>query len=275
MKFQIPITLPLSQQQVCYSEMTNHHLMCLLKYMTINDNNIIAMMFDDLITELTQLDAHNMFAVDKFVLLMDMRSIFWNNQIEFQPKSRNRVRMTISSIIDNLRNTIDVDKLTSVVCCDNIKITMSMPRKFVVNTDDIIHQTIHSIDDSEDVHNYALFSAQQQQQFIESLPADVYVRMTQELNKFQQHLDQGCLIQENINMGIERYPVDVTGVHLFELLKSMFADDLLGLYELQYNLTTKMHVSHQQFMQMTPNETKIYIHSFITYRWTSRWCTLK
>ncbi len=135
-----------------------------------------------------------------------------------------------------------------------------MPKKFVVVSDDIIHQTIHSIDDGEDVHNYVEFTSVQQQQFIESLPADVYMKMSDVITDFQHHLNGGCLIQENTNMGIERYPMDVTGVHLFELLKSMFTDDLLGLYELQYNLTTKMHVSYEQFMQLTPNETKIYIN---------------
>lgn len=260
MQFQIPTTLPLSQQQVRYGEFTNHHLMCLLKYLNINDNNVIAQVFDDLISELTQHNASNMFALDKFVLLLDMRSVFWNNHIEFHSKSRNRVKMAVSSIIENVRKSVDVAKLFHDIHINDLIITMSLPRKFVVTHDDLIHQCVHKITDGAQIFRYSKFSEQQQTTFIESLPAEVYNTISNTITNFQQHLDQGCLIQENSNVGIERYPMDVTGMTMFELLKSLFTDDLLGLYELQYNLTTKLHVSHDQFMKMTPNETKIYIN---------------
>jgi hypothetical protein len=46
---------------------------------------------------------------------------------------------------------------------------------------------------------------------------------------------------------------------LIEFLKTIYSDNLMHFYELQFNLITKMNVSYEHFMSMTFNEARMYI----------------
>jgi hypothetical protein len=75
----------------------------------------------------------------------------------------------------------------------------------------------------------------------------------------QESLTKISLINKNSHIGLEEVSINCYDSTLFLFLKSIFKDDLMNFYELQFNMMTKMNVSNEHFMSLTPNECKLFV----------------
>lgn len=261
MRFKIPFDLPAVRRRVCYTEFNNLHHFNVIKYMSTNDDNVIEDMFNDIIHDLTGEDALKMFAVDKFCLLLDIRSVALGDKIEFKTNSQVKASFNLSSILHNVRNIIENTQLSHDVHVGDVVLTTSVPRRIQTsNVDDLVHNSIYTIQDDNNVYYFDDMSSKEQQALLSSLPADVLNKVIENINKNQAVIKDTFLIKENTDIGIDAFPFGLYDNSLFAFLKSIYSEDLMGFYELQYSLITKLHISYDHFMQMTPNECRVFIN---------------
>ena len=261
MRFKIPFDLPASKRQVKYVEFNNSHHFNVIKYMSTNDDGVIENMFNEVIQDLTGEDATKMFAIDKFCLLLDIRSVALGDKIEFKTNIQAKAAFNISSVLNSIRSVIEPATLDHEIRVGDIAITTSVPRRLQTsNVDDLVHNSIYSIRDNNDVYYFDDMSNKEQQALMSSLPAEVLNDIIDCINKNQSIIKDTYIIRENADIGIDAIPFGLYDNSLFVFLKSIYAEDLMGFYELQYSLITKLHISYDHFMQMTPNECRVFIN---------------
>lgn len=261
MRFKIPFDLPASKRRVHYTEFNNLHHFNVIKYMSTNDDSIIEDMFNNIIHELTHEDTSKMFAVDKFCLLLDIRSVALGDKIEFKTNTQVKASFNLSSILNTIRTVVEPAQLSHDVHVGDVVLTTCVPRRLQTSSvDDLVHNSLYTIQDGHDVYYFDDMSLQEQQALLASLPADVLNNILENINKNQTVIKDTFLIRENSNIGIESLPFGLYDNSLFAFLKSIYAEDLMGFYELQYSLITKLHISYDHFMQMTPNECRVFIN---------------
>jgi hypothetical protein len=261
MRFKIPFDLPASKRRVCYTEFNNSHHFNVIKYMSTNDDAVIENMFDDVVHDLTGEDATRMFAVDKFCLLLDIRSVALGDKIEFKTNTQTKASFNLSGVLNNIRNIIEPTQLSHDVQVGDVVLTTCIPRRLqTTNVDDLVHNSIYTIRDRNDVYYFDDMTSAEQQALLASLPADVLNNVLTNINKNQEVVKDTYLLRENVNIGIESMSFGLYDNSLFAFLKSIYSEDLMGFYELQYSLITKLHVSYDHFMKMTPNECRVFIN---------------
>lgn len=261
MRFKIPFDLPASKRQVKYVEFNNSHHFNVIKYMSTNDDAVIENMFNEVIQDLTGEDATKMFAIDKFCLLLDIRSVALGDKIEFKTNIQAKASFNISSVLNNIKSVIEPATLDHEIRVGDIAITTSVPRRLQTsNVDDLVHNSIYSIRDNNDVYYFDDMSNKEQQALMSSLPAEVLNNIIDCINKNQNIIKDTYIIRENTDIGIDAIPFGLYDNSLFVFLKSIYSEDLMGFYELQYSLITKLHISYDHFMQMTPNECRVFIN---------------
>lgn len=261
MRFKIPFDLPASKRRVHYTEFNNSHHFNVIKYMSTNDDGVIESMFNDVVHDLTGEDAIKMFAVDKFCLLLDVRSVALGDKIEFKTNTQAKASFNLSSILNTIRTVVEPAQLSHDVHVGDVVLTTSVPRRLQTsNVDDLVHNSMYTIQDGDNTYYFDDMSLREQQALLASLPADVLNSVLANINKNQTVIQDTFLIKENLNIGIESLPLGLYDNSLFAFLKSIYAEDLMGFYELQYSLITKLHISYDHFMQMTPNECRVFIN---------------
>ena len=261
MQFKIPFDLPVAKKRAHYTEFNNLHHFNVIKYMSTNDDDIIENMFDDVVNDLTSEDASKMFAIDKFCLLLDIRSVALGDKIEFKTNTQAKASFNLSAILNHIRAIIKPAQFSHDVHVGDVILKTSIPRKLQTsNVDDLVHNSIYTIQDGNSVYYFDDMSLVEQQALLASLPADVLNRVLENISKSQEVIKDTFLIKENTNIGIEAFPFGLYDNSLFAFLKSIYSEDLMGFYELQYSLITKLHISYDHFMQMTPNECRVFIN---------------
>jgi hypothetical protein len=202
-----------------------------------------------------------MFAVDKFCLLLDIRSVALGDKIEFKTNTQTKASFNLSGILNNIRNIIEPAQLSHDVQVGDVVLTTSIPRRLqTTNVDDLVHNSIYTIRDRNDVYYFDDMTSAEQQALLSSLPADVLNNVLANINKNQEVVKDTYLLRENVNMGIQAMSFGLYDNSLFAFLKSIYSEDLMGFYELQYSLITKLHISYDHFMKMTPNECRVFIN---------------
>lgn len=251
--------LPVAQQIVKYSDFTNTHLLDVIKYSANNNLVDLEKCFDDVLSDMTDVDVSSMINVDKFCLLLDIRSMFIGDQIEIKNTTGASVKLKISTLSNNIETSILSYNTTTNIDVGDLSIQLGLPHALTITNDDqLISQCIQQITHNNNHTKFTDFNETQQQAFIESLPADTM----QQITTFIKHVDQNvdlCLIPSNSSIGIEGLNVKVYDGSMTQTLKSLYSDDLMNFYEMQFNLITKMRVSYEHFMKMTPNESKIFV----------------
>lgn len=263
MRFKIPFDLPVAKQRVHYAEFTNQHYFSILKCIATGIDEVVCDMFDAVIEDLTSHRACHMFALDKFCLLLDIRSIALGDKIEFITNTQAKASLKLGNIINMLTNSIESIEFSHTINIDDINIITHVPRKLKFNDiDDVISSCIHSIRDHNDTYMFDEMSKIEQQMLMGSLPAEVTNRILDHIKINKSSLNNISIIKENTQLGINAYALDVYDNSLFGFLKSIYTDELMSFYELQFNLLSKLHISNEHFMTMTPSGSKIFINLY-------------
>lgn len=263
MRFKIPFDLPVVKKRIHYAEFSNQHYFSILKCIATGSDEVVADMFDAVIYDLTTEDAHSMFALDKFCLLLDIRSIALGDKIEFVTSTQAKASLKIGNIINTLTNSIENAVLSHTIHVDDINITTHVPRKLrLIDLDDVISSCIYSIQDQDHTYLFDKMSSEEQQALMSSLPAEVMNCILDHIKINKASLSSTNIIKENAELGINAYTLDLYDNSLFSFLKSIYTDELMSFYELQFSLLSKLNISNEHFLSMTPSESKIFINLY-------------
>lgn len=260
MQFKIPYDLPIARKRVAYAEINNAMHFAMLKYLATDDIQLIEQMFDDVIAETTGEDPKSMFVLDKFCLLMDMRSITMGDRVELRAQHA-RVTIMLSSIINNTIDAISNIEFQHDFNIDGITIVTHMPRKFIANdVEQLVHNSIYMIQHGDDAHMMHAMSTQERDTLINSLPAQATQQIIQHVKINQQSTSNINIIPANNMAGLDAFPLNIYDGSMLLFAKSMFQEDLMNFYEMHYNIIKKLELSNDHFMSMTPNESRIFVN---------------
>lgn len=265
MQFSSKIFLPILKEEIRYLNLNNHNYLDILKFITNNDDEGLINYFDNILLEkiINKNLVIKLSVVEKFLILLDLRSILLGDKLQLINKENINIDLSISSIRDNLIKNINSIELIKYIDYNNIQLCLSTPKSFdVENIDKIYKEIIDKIKIDEDIIDFYSLTDEDKDHIINNLPANLaqelleYIEFCQELS---QNID---IIKGNDRIGLDSVPLRVFDKTLFMFLKNTFGNDLMGFYELQFNMMSKLNVSSDNFMKMSPAECKIFIQFY-------------
>jgi hypothetical protein len=140
---------------------------------------------------------------------------------------------------------------------------LSTPKSFdTENIDKIYKEIIDKIKIDEDIIDFYSLTDEDKDHIINNLPANLAQELLEYI-EFCQDISQNIdIIKGNDRIGLDSVPLRVFDKTLFMFLKNTFGNDLMGFYELQFNMMSKLNVSSDNFMKMSPAECKIFIQFY-------------
>jgi hypothetical protein len=254
--------LPILKQNIRYKNITNKNYFDIIRFITNNDDEGLNEYFEwllydiiidkDIIKKLTN--------VEKFLILLDNRSNTIGNSLQIKNDKNNKIELSIITIKNDIIKNLNKLNLTKVVNSETYTVEFSLPKSLIINSiDDIYKQIFNKIRIEEDEIQFSLLTDQEKLDIINIIPAEISAEMMSFIKNTKEGLTKIKIITENTKIGLENIDLNSYDSTLFMFLKSIFKDSLMNFYELQYSLVTKMNVGYDQFVEMTPNECKLYI----------------
>jgi hypothetical protein len=265
MEFSSKLFLPILKEEIRYLNLNNHNYLDILKFITNNDDEGLINYFEEILKEKIKNKKviSKLTNIEKFLILLDLRAVLLGDKLQLINKENINIDLSISSIRDNLIKNINILELIKYVDYSNIQLCLSIPNSLnVENIDQVYKELIKEVKIEDENIQFSLLTEEEKDTIIGSLPAN----LSQELLKFvdvcQDLSEKIHIIRGNERLGIENVPLRVFDKTMFSFLKSTFGNDLMGFYELQFNMMSKLNVSSDNFMKMSPNECKIFINFY-------------
>lgn len=262
MKFKVSLPLPVSGRQIQYTEITNQQFFVLQKYLTTDNLLSISSAFDELITELTGVNSKELFAVDKFCLLIDMRSIFLGNSVELRTANELNIKLPLSDVYSNVSTQLEQSNLFEHIDIDGMVIKLAPPRNFISNdVEDMILNNIYSVKLEDKELFFDDFTQAEQIAFSNTLPADVVRKISAHITRCHDCTSTIKLIKANDAIGLEELSFGLYDNTMIKFLSLIYSNNLMSLYELQYDLISRLQLlTYDHYMRLTPNESRIFIN---------------
>lgn len=265
MQFSSKLFLPVLKEEIRYLNLNNHNYLDILKFITNNDDEGLIDYFDNILQEkiLDKNLVSKLSVIEKFLILLDLRSILLGDKLQLINKENINIDLSISSIRDNLIKNINNIELIKYIDYNNIQLCLSTPKSFdVENIDKIYKEIIDKIKIDEDIIDFYSLTDEDKDHIINNLPANLAQELLEYI-EFCQDISQNIdIIKGNDRIGLDSVPLRVFDKTLFFFLKNTFGNDLMGFYELQFNMMSKLNVSSDNFMKMSPAECKIFIQFY-------------
>jgi hypothetical protein len=265
MEFSSKLYLPILKEEIRYTHLNNSNYLDILKFVTNNDDNGLINYFNDILKyKIYQSNIVNKLSnIEKFLILLDLRSILLGEKLQLVNSNNTNIDLSISSMRDNLIKNISNINLIKYVEYNNIKLTLSIPKSLdIENIDQIYKELINEITINEDIIDFSSLTDEEKESIIASIPANLANELLSFIDFCQKMSETINIINGNERLGIDNIPLRVFDKTMFSFLKNTFGNDLMSFYELQFNMMSKLHVSSDNFMKMTPNECKIFINFF-------------
>jgi hypothetical protein len=263
-KFTSKLFLPVINKEIRYCNITNKHHLELLKFVKSNDDSGLYEYLEWVLSDILKdkEDYNKLTSVEKFLILLDLRGKSVGDMLQLNTNNNIKIDYSITGIINNVINGINKLNLKKKIEFDNFSVELSIPKKLILdNIDDIYKEIINTIVIDDQIVNFSCLTEEEKDSIISALPAEIsgeiynFFNLNEDFNKIY-------LIAGKNNIGLDPISLNLYDKSMFYFIKTIFTDDLMNFYEMQYNVITKINVSYQQFCEMTPNECKIYINLY-------------
>ena len=250
--FYTTLFLPVSQKFVKIKEINNFYYLDILKFLQNNSYNDLLSFFDQCINDLTDISPSDLSNLDKFCILLEMRSTSIGNVIEFFAENTH-IKYNLFDICKNIQNLkIDYNEIN----IGNLKFKIGIPNNFLLDSnDDIFLKCILKINDLD--LNY--LTDHEKISLYESIPASIYNDIKEFILKYISYIEDKNIFNIDILESFKNFKLNPFNNSLFEFIKTIYNDNLKNFYELQFNLITKLNISYDHFMSMTFNEARMYV----------------
>jgi hypothetical protein len=237
----------------------------ILKYITNKDNEGLNEYFEWVLKEcLVDKDAYfKLSNIEKFLILLDLRSYALGDKLQLNGHNNITVDYQVSSIRNNIINKLKDIELSKKAEFQGITLFLSAPKNFVIdNLDQLYKELIDKIKIGEEIVNFYSLTDYEKESIINNIPANLSDEILSFINLYQNIGNNISIISDNTKLGIDKILFRVFDNTLFTFIKSIYNDELINFYELQYNMISKMNISYEHFLDMTPNECKIHINFY-------------
>jgi hypothetical protein len=265
MKFCTRVYLPILNKHIKIEPITNRYFFNLVKFITNNDDDSICEYFEFIIQNVI-LDKNllnELSNIEKFIILLNAKSLSSGNKLQLVGSNQVKTDILISSILKNIVEKIENIKFNHIINTEGIEIGISLPKNLKLkNLDDIYKEVINYIKIEDDFILFSSLTQKEKEDIINQIPVSITGDILNYILKIQEDFNKIHIISGNERMGLDTIPLNVFDNTLYYFLKSLFNDNLKNFYELQYVLINKIFMSYDHFLEITPNDCKVFINLY-------------
>lgn len=259
------IYLPILKTNIRIKPLKNKNYFEILKFIISKDDEGLHQYFEwllnDLIIEKNVIS--NLTSLEKFLIMLDVRSLSLGDKISMNTSNNIKIDLLLSTIKNNILDKIKELELTKIFNFYNNKITFNLPKSFVINDIDKIYtEIIDNIQIDDNLLNFNSLTDEEKDIIINNIPANISVEMFNFIKNIQNTFNNITIISENEKIGIQKVPLNVFDNTMFYFIKTLYGEELYNFYETEFNMIYKMHFTHEHYMDLTPNECRIYINFY-------------
>jgi hypothetical protein len=264
MKFYSRVKMPILGKEVRYTHLNNYHYFEILKFITNDDDYGLSEYFDFIISEIIIDKEHikELTNLEKFLIFLDLRSNALGDVIQLNVDNGGKVDILLSSIKDKIIKEISQLNLCKKISSPEMIIDVCIPKSFIIDSiDKVYRDIIKTIKIDEDELNFFHLTESEIDIIINNIPASLtseildFIKINEEINKIN-------IITENKKIGLTGISLNVFDKSMFLFIKSIFNEDLINFYEMQYALISKMNITYDHFLKMNMNECRIFINFY-------------
>lgn len=265
MDFYIKLGLPLLKKEIHYKSLTNYHYINVLKYITNNDDAGLCEYFDFVLSDciLEKEIIKNLSNIEKFLILLDLRSIAIGDELQLQGEKSATLKYSINSIKNNVLQCLPSVGVNNVFKYDAITVELSPLRALMINDiDDLYIGVINKVELLGECVIFDDITLENKKNIEKMLPAKFSEDILTYINDVKSKLAGNVILNGKESFGIPTIPLEIFDNTLFHFIRSIFSDNLINMYELEYTITSKFGISYERFIKMTPVECKIFINFY-------------
>ena len=244
-------------------EITNQIYLPFVKSI-MNGDSVIISNFLDKIIEYAVIDKSQikkLNCIDKFLILLDLRSISINNDITFNNGVLfNNLSISIDEIGTYILESIPLITKQYIID-DSIKLEINIPTNLSYEFINISN-TIQSIQIGNDLIQMNSVSNKIRESILNFIPAKLFDQVLKFVDITTKSMEHIHIIKGNEKTGINRVEFNVFNNTLFEFIKAIYNEDLLNLYKMQYILMSKLNFDNETYLNLTPNESHIHLNFY-------------
>tara|TARA_R110000868_G_scaffold54509_8_gene170305 strand:- start:4618 stop:5469 length:852 start_codon:yes stop_codon:yes gene_type:complete len=230
----------------------------------MNNDNIIISNFIDRIIEYTVIDKNQikeLNCIDKFLILLDLRSISISNSITINTGQLfNNTNVEIDKLCVHILESLPI--ITEQVFIDDlIKIRINIPRDISYEFTNIAN-TIQSIEIDKDLIQMNQVTSKIRESILNFIPAKLFNQIINFINITTKSLEHINIITANTKLNINKVEFNIFNNTLFEFIKAIYNENLLNVYKMQYILMSKLNYDNDTYLNLTPNESQLHLNFY-------------
>ena len=244
-------------------ELINEIYVPFVKSIMNDDNKLISNFIDKIIeyTVINKPEIKELNCIDKFLILLDLRSISINNNITINTgKLFNNTAIEIDTLCTNILESLPL--ITKQFITDDlIKIEINIPRDISYESTNIAN-TIQSIQIDKDIIQLNQVTYKVRDSILNFIPAKLFDQVIQFIDNTTKSMEHINIINDDVRLGIGKVEFNIFNNTLFEFIKAIYNEDLLNLYKMQYILMSKLNFDNDTYLNLTPNESQIHLNFY-------------
>ncbi len=253
--YKFPIMITNSREVYC-KELKNIHYKNILKYIQNNDDDNLCKYFELLINDLCETD-ESLNYIDKFLILIAIRMVCINNILEIETPSKIKNTLNIGDMSKTIIENFSPNTRT-INCQKDIKVEIGYPN--IISNRDIIFNKIHSIEVSNEKVMFGNLSEKEKDEILSVLPASLSKDTFKEIKKSEIYKEIKLFSYYYEEGEKTDFYFSFDSTKNFQLLKSLYTENLNNIYYYEYIYITKLHMSLSDFLfNMTPVETVLQV----------------
>jgi hypothetical protein len=256
MGFSVKINLP-SGKAVRVPELKNSDYFTILKFCENEDLEGLCNFFNlCLFNNLTGLDI-----VDKFYILLLVRMMYVDPELILENEEKTNINFSIQNIIDNIDSAeFDFNK---VYRDDKYILELGLPDSLYFDSlNDIFLSIIKKIQISDTEIDFGSLKEEEREEVLNYIPNSIFTILKKHITIISSDLSDFAVIDGSDEFGIKGINLDIVSNGVITFLMSIFSTGLTGFFEMMYIFTSKLGFTAQDFLNLTPLDSKVILNIF-------------
>ena len=230
----------------------------------MNNDNVIISNFIDKIIEYTVINKNQikeLNCIDKFLILLDLRSISISNSITINTGQLfNNTNVEIDKLCVHILESLPI--ITEQVFIDDlIKIKINIPKDISYEFTNIAN-TIQSIEIDKDLIQMNQVTSKIRESILNFIPAKLFNQIINFIDITTKSIEHINIITANPKLNISKVEFNIFNNTLFEFIKAIYNENLLNVYKMQYILMSKLNYDNDTYLNLTPNESQLHLNFY-------------
>lgn len=253
MIFYTTVYLPVCKQNVQVREMNMAEYSALQKHLLEGNDSNIAQCMLHIAQQCCIQDIKCMCNIDLFCILSKIRTLSLGDELQFVFNDVN-IKCSLEDCIQRMHQLdFNCKKALNI---NGINIELNLPHALCINDyADVLEDVICKVAD-EQVH---ALDDNIKSRVLASMPAVVVEQCIDFVKKGIAAMKNHWFIAPNEAIATPGIELNAFNNSLLEILKFIYKDDLMNVYNLKYILTSKLHITPLQADAMSPAECRIYV----------------